>query len=459
MSDAPPPVTPPAEPAPAPIEPAKPAKRPGPIRTSAVILLLILAALVVLSFPFVIEPWAIGQMRSQLQAQGMVLSDDSKLDLSIFGGRITGTNVMLAELVDGKPGAEIFRAGALKADIAVMDSLVGFDLIIDELIATDASGSLRRRPDGSVPIITPPGDGIDWSKVNWYDYYQKLSEWLKNRKEEQERQEEEQKQDPSKQPEPQADPNRPDAIEWPQATRYEPPATPGGRGPRVLVRTLEVSGKELGLPDDTPFDITSFQISGRDVCVVQEKDETMTLTAKLETEGAGPIDIDLRRAPGADGTMTAKAPRLPVSALAHPAVSGDALAKYGAAGLASIDFSSSWSGWDLTGALTNVVKDLTLSPQAGAGSEATQAAQIINNLKGQELTWPMLIGGTLYAPKLTDSGVDEIVKGSLGSAVKGAATQKATEEANKAIDQQLEKNPELQGAKDKAGDLFKGLKK
>nr|MBA3846452.1 hypothetical protein [Planctomycetota bacterium] len=67
MTDAPPPVTPPAEPVPTPIEPAKPAKRPGPIRTSAVILLLVIAALLVLSFPFVIEPWAIGQVRSQLQ--------------------------------------------------------------------------------------------------------------------------------------------------------------------------------------------------------------------------------------------------------------------------------------------------------------------------------------------------------------------------------------------------------
>ncbi len=456
MSDPLPPAAPESVVVP-PNQPAKPAKRPGPIRTTAVILLLVLSALLVLSFPFVIEPWVIGQVRTQLRAQGMTLSDDSKLDLSLFGGRITGENVMIAELTDDKPGEEIFRAGALRADVAVMDSITGFDLIIDELIATDASGSLRRRPDGSVPIITPPGEGTDWSKVNWYDYYQKLSDYLKKRKEEQERQEEEQKKDPSKQPEPQADPNRPDAIEWPAATRYKPPSTPGD-GPRVLVRTLEISGTKLGLPDETPFDVASFQISGRDVCVVQEKDETMTLTAKVQTTGAGPIDIDLKRAPGVDGTLTAKAPQLPVQALSNPAISGDALAKYGAAGLTNIDISTAWSGWDLTGTITNLIKDLTLSPQPGAGGEAQQLAQIVNNLKGQTLTWPMKLGGTLYAPQVTDTGISEI-QGSMTDAVKGAATQKATEEATKAIDKQLEQNPELKGVKDKAGDLFKGLKK
>src|SRR4051812_688085 len=158
------PQSPPAAPVPATTE-AKPAKRPGIIRKSAVILLLVLAVLLVLAFPLVIEPWLVGKVRSSLAGQGLKLNDDAKLDISLFGGRLTGENI---KLDDAKDGHLVFSASKLDGDVAVMDSLVTFDLIIDELTARDAVGDLRRRSDGSIPILAPDETGAG---VNWWEYY------------------------------------------------------------------------------------------------------------------------------------------------------------------------------------------------------------------------------------------------------------------------------------------------
>jgi len=75
-------------------------------------------------------------------------------------------------------------------------------------------------------------------------------------------------------------------------------------------------------------------------------------------------------------------------------------------------------------------------------------------LKGQPIRWPMKLGGTLISPRITDSGVDELVKGSVTDAVKGEAKDRATQEANKLLEKEGAKNPEI---KQKATDLLKGL--
>jgi hypothetical protein len=425
---------------------AKAIKPPSILRKSAIILLLLVVVVFIAAFPLVIEPWLISSFKDALKARGMELAPQSKLGISVFGGRLSGSDIVITENRDGETRT-VLSAKSLDGDIAMLDSLKSFDLIVDSLIATGATADLSRRKDGSVPVITPEdGGGIDWSKVDWYDYYKKISDYYKKRKE---KEEEEKKNPPQEKPEPKAKPSK----DWPKGTAYAPAPKPGERGPRVLIRTLKIEGEKLGLPDKTAFDVTKFTIDGSNVAVVQLPEEKMTLKAHLDTAGAGPIEVDLDRDPGQAGKLTAKAPELPAEVLTDKAIAGDRLAKYGAKGQVDVNFSGSWEGWNLIGALDNTVKNFSLNPSSDAGSEAQQAAQVIKQLGGKPIVWPIKIGGQLYAPTITDTGVDNLLKANKG-ALKDAATERATEEGKKLLEKQGEKNPEL---KKKADDLLKGL--
>jgi len=399
--------------------------------------------------PFVLEPWIVGKIRSSLTGSGLTLSPDTQIAVSLVDGKITATGFKLDDTYEGETRT-VFAADELTANIAVLESLAG-DVIIDQLVATGASGDLRRRSDGTVPVITDPeGEGIDWAKIDWYEYYQKAVEQWKQRKEEQRRQQEEEAKKPPGERAPKV-PQEP--IDWPEAKQYEPAPTPGGRGPRILIRDLRISGKDFGLPDETPFDVVGFEITGKDVTGVQLPGETMTLKGTLTTKEAGVIDLDLLRNPDDTGTFRLGAKGLPLAALNHAKVSGGALSKYGATGIADLTLSSGWTGWDLTGLLDSTLTGLDLNP-TGGGSEVQQAAAVVKRLKGQPIRWPMKLGGTLISPRITDSGVDELVKGSVTDAVKGEAKDRATQEANKLLEKEGAKNPEI---KQKATDLLKGL--
>lgn len=434
--------TPEQDPAPA------PAKRPGLIRTSAVLLLLLLVLGVVGSFPFVIEPWIVNQIRSAVKNAGLELSPDTVIDVSLFNGRLALSRVKISETYKGETRV-VLAADEMTIDLAVGDCLGG-DVVIDRLVASGLTGDLRRRSDGTIPLVTPPDEpGTDWGKVDWWGYCQKAIEYAKQKKIDLEKQEEEaEKLPPEQRPKPEPVP----ASDWPQAKQFTPAPKPGARGTRVLVRVLEVTGKAFGLPDSTPFDVTAFSLVGSDITGVQLPDETMTLKGELTTTGAGVITLDLARNPGETGTLTLACPALPVQVLSDPAVSGDALAPYGASGNANLTILTEWEEWKLRGRIDSVLTDFDLNP-TGGGSEAQQAAQVVKRLKGKPITWPIKLGGTLYAPTITDSGLDEMLKGSLSDAAKEAAKEEATKQAEKLLDKEGQKNPEVK----KATDLLKGL--
>ena len=96
--------TPPVAAAPA-ADPAVPAKPPGFIRKSAAIALIVVVVVGILLFPLVVEPWIVAKVKSTLAAQGMELSEDSQLSVSMFGGAVTGKDLKIRET--GKP-ATIF---------------------------------------------------------------------------------------------------------------------------------------------------------------------------------------------------------------------------------------------------------------------------------------------------------------------------------------------------------------
>jgi len=437
--------------APAATAQAKPAKPPGVFRKSFIILVVLLVVLAVASVPFVLEPWIVSKLRASLTGSGLTLSPDTKISVGLVDGKITATGFKLDDLYQGETRT-VFAADELTADIAVLDCLGG-DVVIDHLVATGATGDLRRRSDGTVPVINPTpdgGGGVDWGKIDWYEYYQKAVEQWQQRKQEQERKQEEEAKKPPGERTPQT-PEQP--IDWPEAKQYKPTPLPGSRGPRVLIRDLRISGKGFGLPDDTPFDVLDFTLTGKDLTGVQLAGETMTLVAKLTTKQAGVIDLDLLRNPGDTGTLTIGAKGLPLAALNHAKVSGGALSEYGATGLADLTLSSNWSGWDLTGLLDSTLTNFDLNP-TGGGAEIQQAAAVVKRMKGKPIRWPMKLGGTLISPRITDTGIDELVKGSIADAVKDEAKGRATEEANKLLEKEGAKNPEL---KKKADDLLKGL--
>ena len=158
-----------------PADPAVPAKRPGVIRKSAVIALVVMSVIGVLLFPLVVEPWIVGKVKSTLAGQGMELSEDSELSVSLFGGAVTGKDLKIRET--GKP-ATIFTAATLNADVALMDSLSSGDVVIDHLVIEGLAGSLRRT-DGHIPGTPPeePGKPTDWLGLGkqLLEYYKKYA--------------------------------------------------------------------------------------------------------------------------------------------------------------------------------------------------------------------------------------------------------------------------------------------
>lgn len=444
--DAPAPDTKPTEATPpADATPAKPPKKPGLLRPSGFILLIILILGAWASVPFVVEPWAEGAIRDGFRAMGLEASESTTVEVDVFGGAIRLGNLQLDETWKGETRT-VLKAKEVTIDLSLADLIAG-DIVIDRLAGTEVSGDLRRRGDGSIPLITPDeeetGEGIDWAKVDWYGYAKKAYEWWEQREREAKEAEEQAKQGK----EPKLPPSQQRDEAWSGAKRYEP-VLPPGRGPRVLIRDLAISGAGIAMPDDSAFEVTGFTLSGTNVCLIQLADETMTVQADLKTSGAGPITLNLTRKPGDDGVLTLAAPELPVAALADPRISGDSLSRYQPTGASAVEVAAQWAGSGVEGTVVSTVTGLDFTPPPG-DSQAAQVHQVVSRLKGRPLTWPIAFGGTWTSPRITDSGIDDLVKGSLKDAateaVKDEATKRATEEVNK----QLEKNPEIKEATEK----------
>lgn len=457
MSDAPASI--PEIPAP---EPAAVAAKPKPklIRWGGLIALVAVTVLSLVALPWIVEPWVLGKLRNGLAANGWELTPESKLGFSVYGARLHGENLVMRMIAKGADGsqAQVATADRLNAEIALMESLTSSDAVIRELAIEGMTGNLRRGPDGRISTVPPEpddksGSGIDWAKTDWLGWYQKAMEKYKNRQEEQKKQQEEAKKNPpGEKPKPVDETQRPTPqpdVEWPKATKIQPLPKGDRHVPRVVIRTLKISGKAVKLPDESAFEVTAFTVNGSNVAMRQDQGETMTLNAKATTTGAGDVTVDLLRKADETGTLKIAAPTVPVQALASPAISGDRLTKYGATGMANVTIDNSWTGWDLNGSLISQVSGLAMKP-IDTDSQTLQVAQTVNALKGKPLAWPVKLGGTLFAPTITDSGVEAVLKGSAMDAAKGLAADKATEEATK----QLDKNPQAKEAADKLKGLF-----
>lgn len=455
-----------AVPAGASADEAKSPRKPGFIRKSAVIILAVVVLGFALSFPFVIEPWVVGQAKAALDAQGLELAPGSELSVSIFGLKLSGTNLKLHEKGDPK---EVFTASELTADIALMDSIASGDVILDRVAIDGLSGDLRRR-NGRVPILTPKDEGKPAEPTDWLKLGEQLMEWYRKYAGADEEKPADQPADkpadkPSDKPTDKPGPTAEIPTDWPQAKVYRPAPTPGN-WPRVLIRELSISGKALGLPDDSPFDVTGFSVKGTNVALRLRPDEVMKLTADVTTKGSGPLDLALDRQGGKTGKLALNAKGLPIEALNAKEISNGALDAYGAKGLADLAISSDWTGWDLTSAIKGSLSKLTLKPTAQAGTVVRELADVVNQLDGRPLEWLPRLGGKLYAPVFTDAGLtslrDSAAKAGAAAAV-DKAKDKALEEGGKLLDKQLDKNPELkkatEGATDKAKDLLKGFGK
>jgi hypothetical protein len=451
----------PAAPEPA---PAAPPRKPRLIRWWGLIILLALVVLFLVVLPFLVNPWVTGKVRNQLAARGWELTPESQIGFSLYGGRLHGDKLVLRMVKPGADGkqAEVGRIDRFNAEIALGESLTKSDFIIQELAAEGVTGSFRRGPDGRIATVEPDekssGSGIDWKKVDWSGWYQKGMERFKQWQEDQRKAkqaEEEAKKDPTKKPEPVPESARPapeSDIDWPKATRIQPLPKGDRHIPRVVIRKLSVSGGAVQLPDETPFEVASFSLTGSNVAARQDIGETMVLKAKAVTQGAGDITLDLTRNADDTGELKLSAPAVPVAALAHPAIAGAQLAKYGATGNANLTIDNTWKGWDLTGTILAEVSGLTMKPTVN-DQQTQQTALAINALKGKPIAWPVTLGGTLYAPTVTNSGLEAVLKGSAMDAAKSIAEDKAKAEAQKLIDKQAEKNPEVK----KASDALKGL--
>jgi hypothetical protein len=466
MNDAPAP--PPADPStPPPAEPASPTadaqaatptapeapsvdtpklvKSPSLIRRSAVIFLLIFVALGFASFPFVIQPWVIGLVHKSLESQGLVLSDDSHLSVNFLDGSVSGNDLHIHEF----EGAQnVFTAKQLHADLAIWQSITSGDMVLSKLIVDGLSGSLRRNDKGRIPIFEPPGTEPG-KPIDWLTIGQQLIDWYKKYAPELSADT-----DPNAPPPEPVPPKAKPATDWPNAVIYEPQPQPGTQWPRLVVHDLLINGTQLGLPDDSPFDITEFTLKGTFVALRLRPHEVMTLEGHLSTKGSGPLTLLINRAGGASGTLQLNAKEVSIKALSNPAITGDALTTYGTTGTTDLLIDTQWKGWKQTSTVTSQLRDVTMQPTKDAGDTARQLASAINAFGGKPVAWSPTLGGTLYAPVFTDYGIK-----SLQASALDAGKAKVIDEGAKQLNQQLDKNPELKNATDKAKDLFKGVGK
>lgn len=446
-----------SDPAPAAAAPETPPRRPGLIRWWGVILLLALVLTVLVAAPLIANAMVRARIERALAGAGWELAPESSLAVDVFGGRLSGADLRLRELGGGP---EALRLARLDADLAVLDSLAQGDLVLDSLVAEGVKGTLRRGKDGRIPGQGGAGadgqggkPGQQGAPTDWSQYWRELVERARTWRAEQEGRAEEG--EPGR-PSPKARQPVQQDPSWPRARRFEPQPTPQRPAPRVVVRQLSVSGEAIELPDRTAFDIASFTLAGSTVASRLAAGETMKLDGTLATAGAGELTLALVRQGDGSGSLDLAAPALPVQALQDPALGGEAVARYGASGSAAVAAAFAWTGWDLAkGDITATVKGLALSPKPEAGSQALRTAQVVNALKGRPVVWPVKVGGSLFAPVITDSGLDALARNALNAdTLKEVAVDQAKEQANKQLQKQAEKDPRVKQGLDSLNKLM-----
>jgi len=438
---------------PAPVEAdPKPKKKAGLIRWWGFLLIFALVIATFVALPIFANSFVRAKITNGLASQGWELTPETDLDVSVFGARVTLTNVHLRAIGQTQDMLTMTRANA---HLNVIDSILFGDIIIQELAAEGMQGTLRRGPDGRIPGEPPTADGSSGPPTDWKKYYEQIAERAKKWAEERKlKKQQEGEQKPGDKPAPPPVQESEPDFEWPKATRYKPTPHADRRVPRVVIRVLKVSGTGFALPDDTPFDVKTFMIDGTNICARQDLNETMTLTGNAATAGAGQATFDFTRRGDETGALKLNVPAVPLASLRHPALAGEDIAKYGATGTASVEYASTWKDDDHLGHLSAMITGLALAPTAAAGGDVQKAAQIVNALKGKPVTWPMVLGGKIYAPTITDYGVDDLMKNALSvDAVKEAAREAAMDKATEELNKRAEKDPNVK----KGVDAFKGL--
>jgi hypothetical protein len=436
----------------------KPLKAPGVLRKAALGFIVVSGLIGAAAFPFVIEPMVIGQLHQTLAQNNLRLAEGSQLSVSFFGGSLSGHDLVMHEI---KGSQNVLQVKKLEADLALLESVQSGDVVMTNLIIDGLSGSFRRENGGRIPILEPADK--EGKPTDWLGLGKQLMEWYKKYAPEstEDKTAEEKPGEPKPPEQAPAEPVPPKpkpATDWPDAVVYHPQPQPGQPWPRVVIRNLSINGTNFGLPDESPFDVTAFQLQGKDVSLRLHPHEVMNLDGQVSTKGSGPLTMKIQRNGGKEGTMALKAEKVDLAALSNPAISGDALSSFGATGKMDLSLSTNWLGWKQTSDVVTMLSETRLQPNADASDTTRQIASTMNALDGKPISWKPTLGGTLFSPVFTDYGLQ-----SLQASAVEAGKQKAIEEGTKAVqkeaDKLLDKNPAAKGAADKAKDLLKGFGK
>ncbi|MFM2091108.1 MAG: hypothetical protein RLZZ127_1597 [Planctomycetota bacterium] len=444
------------EPVPAtPAAPAVPPRRPRWLRAWAWILILLFVVGSALLATVLADGWLRSAVVAGAARAGLELDPASELSVSLLDARIHGRGIRFTALND-PARAEVLRIGELDADLAVLDSLGEGSLVVESLVATGVRGDLRKRgtwqplPEAEEP--SESGKPIDWER-----YYrlgmEQLKKWAEQRELDRKKAEEEAKLPPEQRPKPPPAVDRP-AEDWPKARRFDPPPEVKIRQlPRVVIRRLAISGEAIAIPHDSPLAITGFAVDGAALAIPLRGEEVMRLAGELRTAHTAPASFTLVRSATGAGSLDLAVPGFPLELLADRRLGGERFARYGVGGSATASLRQTWQGWDMQAVVSATIANLRMAP-AGADKELKRTAEIVNRIK-TPIIWPVRLGGTLYAPTVTDTGFAAAMSGALGGAAKELIGAEAEKQVDKQLDKGLDKLLDKHG--DKLGEAGKGL--
>jgi len=438
----------------------KPAKKPGPLRKSALIILLIIfvggAATLWLCGDAYLQNW----IRQSITAQQIDIGEATRIDTRIFDGSI---DIQSAEFSQSKAEQKrvIYAASRTAVDLAVLDTLFTQDLVFDRLIAENAALNLRRYEDGSLPPVVE--DKLDEREEateqpaeaeqarDWVALWERSKQWR-------ERLARAESGDADAEEAGKQQPAQPSSDGWEHARRYYPAPAPDQRSlPRALIKTLKISDGSVQLPDGSagdagPFDIDTLSIEGQNVATALDPGEEMRLNARFGMHAAGGGELELRRERGS-GELQLAWQDMPLPALCDPRVLGDSLGRYGPRGQAGCSVDARWQDGVLKGELVVQLLDFALEPGADAPNGTAEVQQAIAELRKLHdriapdepfvLTWRLQLGGAPWAPTITNLGLDSLggaladARDQLMQKAKDAVKQK-TDEAKQAAGQELE---------------------
>jgi len=384
-------------------------------------------------------------IRDSIRDRGLELGEQTRLEAQFLGGKVALTDAELIAHSDEETRV-MLRSPRAAVDLAIWDTITSGDVIVEELSMRDAVIDLRRFPDGSIPgpEATPeevPPDAEEQDEApprDWVESYERVRKWY-------DRAQDWTTDDEAEDAEPEQ-PVQP-AEGWDQAKRFYPTPEPGDPLPlpRVLIRSLDLGGKQLRLPDATgedaeaPLDLAEFALRGSDVSLRPVAGESMNLAFDFTTRGAGDGSIALVRALEA-GSLQGGWDAIPLPVVAAEEVAGARIAKWRPRGTAVLAIDAEWQGEVLDGTIVVDLEDLELHPRDDAGEEAHELAKTLAELSslhqevaGEEpfvLRWQLELGGSPQKPEIENLGPESMLL-----AIQQQARELVERKARAAIDE------------------------